>query len=131
MIRRPPRSTLFPYTTLFRSEVRPGVVARSRIEVKYAPPRDDVKVRLSSCYGDLTSHILLVRLCHEYLIARLIALRPGNGRQDGNGEQRGRIRLHKRHDGCRPASRVELHGVGEIGGQRGTERRQRRKIGRA
>src|SRR2546430_10095066 len=24
MIRRPPRSTLFPYTTLFRSPVRPG-----------------------------------------------------------------------------------------------------------
>src|SRR3712207_9502833 len=24
MIRRPPRSTLFPYTTLFRSQVRPG-----------------------------------------------------------------------------------------------------------
>src|SRR5687768_18399984 len=24
MIRRPPRSTLFPYTTLFRSEVGPG-----------------------------------------------------------------------------------------------------------
>src|SRR2546430_2937791 len=26
MIRRPPRSTLFPYTTLFRSELRPGEV---------------------------------------------------------------------------------------------------------
>src|SRR3712207_7904718 len=26
MIRRPPRSTLFPYTTLFRSEVRPPLV---------------------------------------------------------------------------------------------------------
>src|SRR2546426_8002511 len=26
MIRRPPRSTLFPYTTLFRSHVRPPVV---------------------------------------------------------------------------------------------------------
>src|SRR5690554_7252758 len=25
MIRRPPRSTLFPYTTLFRSQVCPGV----------------------------------------------------------------------------------------------------------
>src|SRR2546422_7079634 len=25
MIRRPPRSTLFPYTTLFRSSARPGV----------------------------------------------------------------------------------------------------------
>src|SRR5687768_18149707 len=24
MLRRPPRSTLFPYTTLFRSEVEPG-----------------------------------------------------------------------------------------------------------
>src|SRR3712207_7404445 len=26
MIRRPPRSTLFPYTTLFRSVVSPGIV---------------------------------------------------------------------------------------------------------
>src|SRR2546422_8585491 len=38
MIRRPPRSTLFPYTTLFRSEVpRPaGAVGRGRGR---APPR--------------------------------------------------------------------------------------------
>src|SRR5258708_10962702 len=28
MIRRPPRSTLFPYTTLFRSRLRRGVLAR-------------------------------------------------------------------------------------------------------
>src|SRR2546425_7311562 len=28
MIRRPPRSTLFPYTTLFRSELRPQARAR-------------------------------------------------------------------------------------------------------
>src|SRR5260370_29817643 len=27
MIRRPPRSTLFPYTTLFRSDLQPGVAA--------------------------------------------------------------------------------------------------------
>src|SRR5690606_12457432 len=27
---RPPRSTLFPYTTLFRSPLRPGVVARAQ-----------------------------------------------------------------------------------------------------
>src|SRR3712207_8669638 len=38
MIRRPPRSTLFPYTTLFRSarpqdaERRQGVVARDRLD---------------------------------------------------------------------------------------------------
>src|ERR1044071_9533078 len=30
MIRRPPRSTLFPYTTLFRSRTRPAAVARRR-----------------------------------------------------------------------------------------------------
>src|SRR3712207_8522724 len=30
MIRRPPRSTLFPYTTLFRSWVSPGTTTRSR-----------------------------------------------------------------------------------------------------
>src|SRR5256885_13303245 len=30
MIRRPPRSTLFPYTTLFRSRVRPRSSARER-----------------------------------------------------------------------------------------------------
>src|SRR5438105_9364526 len=28
MIRRPPRSTLFPYTTLFRSAARPGAPGR-------------------------------------------------------------------------------------------------------
>src|SRR5256886_6189475 len=35
MIRRPPRSTLFPYTTLFRSEVaRAGVRAHARYDDK-------------------------------------------------------------------------------------------------
>src|SRR2546422_7313725 len=31
MIRRPPRSTLFPYTTLFRSPDRTGVYARATV----------------------------------------------------------------------------------------------------
>src|SRR3712207_8228194 len=35
MIRRPPRSTLFPYTTLFRSEN--GLVSRSVFRVWHAP----------------------------------------------------------------------------------------------
>src|SRR5256885_9793890 len=30
MIRRPPRSTLFPYTTLFRSVLQPGELAQRR-----------------------------------------------------------------------------------------------------
>src|SRR2546422_6479219 len=32
MIRRPPRSTLFPYTTLFRSDSPPGVEVTARVE---------------------------------------------------------------------------------------------------
>ena len=34
MIRRPPRSTLFPYTTLFRSSVIDGSSSNSRKEIK-------------------------------------------------------------------------------------------------
>src|SRR5687767_15559788 len=50
MLRRPPRSTLFPYTTLFRSaaRLRAGLVARPRqvewsIELDTHP--DDVRLR--------------------------------------------------------------------------------------
>src|SRR5438034_6541916 len=44
MIRRPPRSTLFPYTTLFRSQgQRAGVAPRGRREARHpqSQPRDD------------------------------------------------------------------------------------------
>src|SRR2546430_8986335 len=38
MIRRPPRSTLFPYTTLFRSRARPvAVIASAGTPVRVAP----------------------------------------------------------------------------------------------
>src|SRR5438067_10646889 len=39
MIRRPPRSTLFPYTTLFRSSARRGAQAHKRRAA--CPGRDD------------------------------------------------------------------------------------------
>src|SRR3712207_8265452 len=39
MIRRPPRSTLFPYTTLFRSEMRlPSVVSLKHYVAQDRPP---------------------------------------------------------------------------------------------
>src|SRR3712207_8216965 len=39
MIRRPPRSTLFPYTTLFRSEEWVGLLrGRKRQALLYGPP---------------------------------------------------------------------------------------------
>src|SRR5689334_23507226 len=40
MLRRPPRSTLFPYTTLFRSANRNGLLARWRKELG-APERSE------------------------------------------------------------------------------------------
>src|SRR3712207_8509265 len=42
MIRRPPRSTLFPYTTLFRSEAAVGnAQRRARVEAEPAEEQDD------------------------------------------------------------------------------------------
>src|SRR5437879_11044830 len=40
MLRRPPRSTLFPYTTLFRSQVEQGVRGLDRIVEKLPPIHD-------------------------------------------------------------------------------------------
>src|SRR3712207_7469841 len=44
MIRRPPRSTLFPYTTLFRSagQIDPPVAV---VVERIAPPLEDLEVR--------------------------------------------------------------------------------------
>src|SRR2546427_8735863 len=51
MIRRPPRSTLFPYTTLFRSNfsVQPSNAAAG---VSISP---SVKVRIEDIFGNLTA----------------------------------------------------------------------------
>src|SRR5205823_7739746 len=38
MIPPPPRSTLFPYTTLFRSKLEPGVAAVEQLLVAHRPP---------------------------------------------------------------------------------------------
>src|SRR5258706_10780363 len=38
MIRRPPRSTLFPYTTLFRSVHRPALVAHEGLHLRLFEP---------------------------------------------------------------------------------------------
>ena len=37
MIRRPPRSTLFPYTTLFRSGRNPKTGEKVRVDAKRVP----------------------------------------------------------------------------------------------
>src|SRR2546430_6700980 len=47
MIRRPPRSTLFPYTTLFRSAVGDGALAR-----RLAAPHGDRHAERTAVTGD-------------------------------------------------------------------------------
>src|SRR5438034_3975358 len=59
MIRRPPRSTLFPYTTLFRSGGGAGIVVRGAV---HARPRAAAKPRIRSeeHTSELQSHSDLV-----------------------------------------------------------------------
>src|SRR2546426_8281729 len=51
MIRRPPRSTLFPYTTLFRSDLKPagGIVGAGADEFRWPRPvRPGDELRIES-----------------------------------------------------------------------------------
>src|SRR2546430_10773029 len=48
MIRRPPRSTLFPYTTLFRSLVTPAGFDRSTADAHVGDARADLVMRRRS-----------------------------------------------------------------------------------
>src|SRR5260370_30449087 len=58
MIRRPPRSTLFPYTTLFRSRHSPSACVLAR-QPRVAAPSDR-KARSEEHTSELQSHLNLV-----------------------------------------------------------------------
>src|SRR3712207_8800483 len=88
MIRRPPRSTLFPYTTLFRSEARAAGclghdaddVLRVETRPRRAPHRDDVGV-IPSQRGDVDrrseEHTSELQSC-QYLVCRLLLEKKNN-----------------------------------------------------
>src|SRR3712207_9155626 len=81
MIRRPPRSTLFPYTTLFRSAWWPS---RATLTRGYSPrvPRTQVAIGLLGCGGIASQYHLPILLRSEehtselqsrqYLVCRLL-----------------------------------------------------------
>src|SRR5256885_5737195 len=50
MIRRPPRSTLFPYTTLFRSRI--SDIYRREIDRRFAPVVEALGGRAALCTGE-------------------------------------------------------------------------------
>src|ERR1051326_7989853 len=59
MIRRPPRSTLFPYTTLFRSvcsSVLSAALASLTSAVRFGPPETEVETRSEEHTSEFQSH---------------------------------------------------------------------------
>src|SRR5258707_6942510 len=86
MIRRPPRSTLFPYTTLFRSEIlRPllrspnplptGILASTRLtdqeRTEIARRRPGAACRRSAATGRSEEHTSELQ-SRQYLVCRLL-----------------------------------------------------------
>src|SRR2546422_7184939 len=72
MIRRPPRSTLFPYTTLFRSANRAGAddgvgIAGAGGYVEYdAAARDRKSTRLNSSHGYISYAVFCLKKKKHY-----------------------------------------------------------------
>src|SRR2546427_4160671 len=65
MIRRPPRSTLFPYTTLFRSRVRPGsrgTLAQPLLRIAEAFQRRSILALISDFYEEPQAALEAVNL---------------------------------------------------------------------
>src|SRR2546422_1927690 len=70
MIRRPPRSTLFPYTTLFRSRARSAcccTASRARLpEIRSALARDRKSTRLNSSHGYISYAVFCLKKKNEH-----------------------------------------------------------------
>src|SRR6266853_5852562 len=60
MIRRPPRSTLFPYTTLFRSR-RPPHPRAPRRAGRWRGPRDRKSTRLNSSHSQISYAVFCLK----------------------------------------------------------------------
>src|SRR5689334_25376409 len=61
MIRRPPRSTLFPYTTLFRSRW-PGPRTGTGWSARWCwPPRDRKSTRLNSSHSSISYAVFCLK----------------------------------------------------------------------
>src|SRR3712207_8247011 len=79
MIRRPPRSTLFPYTTLFRSQQRAAQIALEDQDQDGQPPGDQHRPQVPAA-GQLQPHDPAARSeehtselqSRQYLVCRLL-----------------------------------------------------------
>src|SRR3712207_7078487 len=82
MIRRPPRSTLFPYTTLFRSEgasvpgeveagLVDGVLRLALVDDTVREPVEEMQLRLRFVFGRSEEHTSELQ-SRQYLVCRLL-----------------------------------------------------------
>src|SRR3712207_7881583 len=101
MIRRPPRSTLFPYTTLFRSlgddhraerhvagvdPLRHGedvrhdvpVLAREPATGPAEPGQDRKSTRLNSSHANISYAVFCLKQKRQYLVCRLLLEKEKN-----------------------------------------------------
>src|SRR3712207_9361097 len=95
MIRRPPRSTLFPYTTLFRSQVgnawgKRTPTRRLRTRVRHLGRRRDVGVR-RGLDVDLGAEV------EQLEAGRRVAAAGGGRKRHGGGGERESTRLKSNH----------------------------------
>src|SRR5258706_10721245 len=93
MIRRPPRSTLFPYTTLFRSPFFAEVIAGGRITIpeeirKIFGDRDRKSTRLNSSHVRISYAVF----CLKKKKATKSTIKLPNAK--GGSSERGRDRVH-------------------------------------
>src|SRR5687768_17839980 len=81
MIRRPPRSTLFPYTTLFRSSPPSRLDATPLGEAEVAALADDAdaqdrkSTRLNSSHGYISYAVFCLKKKNNYVEASHVSLK--------------------------------------------------------
>src|SRR3989442_11083408 len=100
MIRRPPRSTLFPYTTLFRSELAPELFNRlgaQVIAINHEP--DGRNINLNCRSEEHTSELQ----SRPHLVCRLLLEKKKNEAQPGHPATD-----HNLHSFCRSTPHIKI-----------------------
>src|SRR3989449_8191758 len=91
MIRRPPRSTLFPYTTLFRSVVtarKGGGAARMSKELLRRWPKAKLHVHLDGCLRTETDRkSTRLNSSHGYISYAVFCLKKKRADSDSGGHK--------------------------------------------
>src|SRR3712207_7278423 len=95
MIRRPPRSTLFPYTTLFRSKLRQVLLnllsnaakftEQGRITLDVARQQVEGQAWLSFVVADRSEEHTSELQSRQYLVCRLLLAKKKTGRGHSAG----------------------------------------------